>query len=110
MNKAELVAHVSVRSGLSKRSAAEAVEAVLAAIQGAVTRGEKVTLPGFGTFERRRRAARTARNPRSGKAVRVPATSVPAFRPGLGFKVAVSGKGKASGRGEGLTGSSGRAP
>lgn len=89
MNKAELIERLSVRLG-DKRSAAEALEAVLAEIQAAVTKGEKVSITGFGVFEKRVRAARMARNPRTGEAVRVKKTSVPAFRPGAGFKETVA--------------------
>ncbi len=89
MNKGELIEALAVRLG-DKRTAAEALEAVLAEIQAAVTRGEKVTITGFGVFEKRVRAARTARNPRTGETVRVKKTSVPAFRPGSTFKETVA--------------------
>jgi DNA-binding protein HU-beta len=89
VNKAELIEALSVRLG-DKRSAAEALDAVLAEIQAAVTKGEKVSITGFGVFEKRVRAARMARNPRTGEAVRVKKTSVPAFRPGAGFKESVA--------------------
>jgi DNA-binding protein HU-beta len=61
------------------------------AIVRAVQKGDSVTITGFGVFERRRRAARVARNPRTGETVRVKPTSVPAFRPGAQFKAIVSG-------------------
>ena len=92
MNKAQLVAQVSVRLDVSKRVATEAVDAVFDSVQRAVAKGEKVTLPGFGTFEKRLRAPRTARNPQTGATVKVPATSVPVFGPGSYFKTAVAGK------------------
>lgn len=92
MNKSDLVSRVSVQSGLSKRDATEAVEATIGAIQAAVAKGERVVLPGFGTFEARKRAARTARNPQTGAAIKVKATTVPAFKAGQGFKDAVGGK------------------
>ena len=57
-----------------------------------VKKGERVSLPGFGTFERRNRSARTARNPRTGEEIKVAATKVPAFKPGATLKAAVSGK------------------
>jgi DNA-binding protein HU-beta len=76
-----------------KKSAASALDAVLAEIQTAVTKGDKVAITGFGVFEKRVRAARTARNPRTGESVKVKKTSVPAFRPGASFKDQVaSGK------------------
>ena len=92
MNKAELIDALAARLG-DKKSAATALDAVLAEIQTAVTKGDKVAITGFGVFEKRVRAARTARNPRTGEAVKVKKTSVPAFRPGAGFKDQVaSGK------------------
>jgi DNA-binding protein HU-beta len=76
-----------------KKSAASALDAVLAEIQTAVTKGDKVAITGFGVFEKRVRAARTARNPRTGESVKVKKTSVPAFRAGASFKDQVaSGK------------------
>ena len=85
MNKAELIEALAARLG-DKRAASTALDAVLAEIQSAVTKGDKVSLTGFGVFEKRVRAARMARNPRTGAAVRVKKTSVPAFRAGAGFK------------------------
>ena len=85
MNKAELIEALAGRLG-DKKSAAAALDAVLAEIETAVTKGDKVSLTGFGVFEKRQRAARTARNPRTGEAVKVPKTSVPAFRAGASFK------------------------
>ncbi|MCW2667823.1 MAG: DNA-binding protein, partial [Frankiales bacterium] len=90
MNKAELIEAVTDRVG-DKRAAGVAVEAVLEAITRAVAQGEKVALSGFGVFEKVDRAARTARNPGTGAVVKVKKTSVPKFRPGTGFKQAVSG-------------------
>jgi len=92
VNKAELIDALATRLG-DKRSASTALDAVLAEIQTAVTKGDKVAITGFGVFEKRVRAARTARNPRTGEAVKVKKTSVPAFRPGQSFKEQVaSGK------------------
>ncbi len=92
MNKAELIDALATRLG-DKRSASTALDAVLAEIQTAVTKGDKVAITGFGVFEKRVRAARIARNPRTGEAVKVKKTSVPAFRPGQSFKEQVaSGK------------------
>jgi DNA-binding protein HU-beta len=89
VNKAELIDALAVRLG-DRRSASDALDAVLAEIQSAVTKGDKVSITGFGVFEKRVRAARMARNPRTGEAVRVKKTSVPAFRPGSGFKDTVA--------------------
>jgi len=92
VNKAELIDALAVRLG-DKKSASSALDAVLAEIQMAVTKGDKVAITGFGVFEKRVRAARTARNPRTGESVKVKKTSVPAFRAGASFKDQVaSGK------------------
>jgi DNA-binding protein HU-beta len=90
MNKSQLVDALAERLG-DRRTAAAAVEGLLETIVDRVRSGETVTLTGFGVFESRARAARTARNPRTGAAVAVPATTVPAFRPGAGFRSAVGG-------------------
>ena len=92
MNKAELIEALSARLG-DKKSANAALDAVLAEIQATVTKGDKIAITGFGVFEKRVRAARTARNPRTGEAVKVKKTSVPTFRPGATFREMVaSGK------------------
>ncbi|GGR71272.1 hypothetical protein GCM10010169_13810 [Micromonospora fulviviridis] len=92
MNKAELIEALAVRLG-DRKTATAALDAVLAEVQAAVTKGEKVAITGFGAFEKRIRGARTARNPRTGEAVKVKKTSVPTFRAGAGFKEMVaSGK------------------
>jgi DNA-binding protein HU-beta len=85
VNKAELIEALSGRLG-DRKSATAALDAVLTEIQNAVTKGDKVSITGFGVFEKRVRAARTARNPRTGESVKVKKTSVPAFRPGASFK------------------------
>jgi Bacterial nucleoid DNA-binding protein len=89
VNKAELIEALTDRLG-DRKAATAALDAVLTEIQNAVTKGEKVSITGFGVFEKRVRAARTARNPRTGEAVKVKKTSVPAFRPGTGFKELVA--------------------
>lgn len=91
MNKAQLVEALAERLGGDKKSAATAIDGVLDTIIRAVAKGEKVAITGFGVFEKRDRAARTARNPATGEKVRVKKTSVPAFRAGQGFKDVVSG-------------------
>uniref|UniRef100_UPI000566BBD6 HU family DNA-binding protein n=2 Tax=Amycolatopsis TaxID=1813 RepID=UPI000566BBD6 len=80
-NKAQLIEALSERIG-DKKAAAEAVDGLVDIIIRTVHKGEKVTITGFGVFEKRARAARTARNPRTGEAVRVKKTNVPAFRAG----------------------------
>jgi len=95
MNKTELVDALAERLG-DRRTAAAAVDGLLQTIVDRVRAGEPVTLTGFGVFEGRARAARTARNPRTGAAVAVPATTVPAFRPGARFRAAVGGAARAA--------------
>lgn len=92
MNKSQLVAAVAASTSdkVSDSVAAEAVDAAFSAIVRAVTKGDQVTVTGFGVFEKRRRAARVARNPRTGEKIRVKATSVVAFRPSSIFKDAVA--------------------
>jgi DNA-binding protein HU-beta len=89
MNKAELVEALTRRLG-DRKSAADALDAVLAEVQARVSRGEKVVVTGFGVFEKRVRAARTIRNPRTGEPLTVRATSVPVFRAGESFKEMVA--------------------
>src|ERR687892_2099642 len=96
MNKTQLVDALADRLG-DRRTAAAAVEGLLETIVDRVRSGETGTLTGFGVFESRARAARTARNPRTGAAVDVPATTVPAFRPGAGFRAAVGAAAPANG-------------
>lgn len=91
MNKAELIDVLTAKLGSDRRSATAAVENVVDTIVRAVHKGDSVTITGFGVFEQRRRAARVARNPRTGETVKVKPTSVPAFRPGAQFKAVVSG-------------------
>ncbi len=100
MNKAEFVDEIVAKTGWTKREAEAALKAVLDTVTDAVASGEKVTLPGFGTFDKRERAARTARNPQTGEAVKVKKTSVPGFKAGAGFKsyVAMSKRDQAAHR------------
>jgi DNA-binding protein HU-beta len=92
MNKTQLVDALAERLG-DRRTAATAVDGLLETIVDTVRSGDSVSLTGFGVFEGRARAARTARNPRTGESVDVPATTVPAFRPGASFRTAVGGGG-----------------
>jgi DNA-binding protein HU-beta len=88
-NKAELVENVASKTGLTKKDAIAAVDAVFGSIQEDLTKGEKVQLIGFGTFEVRDRAARKGRNPQTGKEIEIAASKVPAFKPGKALKDAV---------------------
>ena len=94
MNKAQLVEALSTRLGEDKKRTAATVDAFLDTVYRTVQKGEKVALTGFGVFEKRDRAARTARNPATGEKVRVKKTSVPAFRAGQEFKNVVNGSKK----------------
>ena len=89
MNKAEIVEALQDRLG-GKQSAADALDAVIDTITRAVVKGEKVTISGFGSFEKAVRNARTGRNPRTGEKVRIKKTSVPRFRAGTSFKTYVA--------------------
>jgi DNA-binding protein HU-beta len=97
VNKEELVQSVAKDTGASQKQVAEILAATLTAIESAVASDDKVTLVGFGTFERRERAERTGRNPQTGAEIQIPAKKVPAFTAGKKFKDAVAGsvKGKA---------------
>ena len=90
MNKTELIAEVAESADLSKAQAGKAVDAALEAITDALKSGDAVTLIGFGTFEVRSRAARTGRNPRTGKEIKIAASKTPAFKAGKSLKDAVN--------------------
>lgn len=94
MNKRELIDSIASATGESRRTVTNVVDETLNQIQRVVKKGERVSLPGFGTFERRARSARTARNPRTGEEIKVKASKVPAFKAGAGFKDFVSGRSK----------------
>ncbi|MVU76479.1 HU family DNA-binding protein [Nocardia sp. ET3-3] len=94
MNKAELIDVLTEKLGTDRRTATAAVEQMVDTIVRAVNKGQSVTITGFGVFEQRKRAARVARNPRTGETVKVKPTSVPAFRPGAQFKAIIAGKQK----------------
>lgn len=91
MNKVELIAAVSEKTGLTKKDSEAALVAALDSIKEAVAAGNKVQLIGFGTFELRERKEKKARNPKTGEAMVVPACKAPAFKAGKAFKEA-SGK------------------
>lgn len=88
-NKAQLIETVAEKANLTKKKATVAVDAVFGFIQDYLKKGEKVQLIGFGNFEVRERAARKGRNPQTGKEIQIPASKVPAFKPGKALKDAV---------------------
>jgi DNA-binding protein HU-beta len=90
VNKSELIEAVSGESGLSKSEAEKAVNAFIQVVQGAVSRDDKVTLPGFGAWSRTQRAARTGRNPRTGEPVQIAASKAVKFSVGADFKKKVN--------------------
>ncbi|PWM76941.1 MAG: hypothetical protein DBY32_08895 [Phascolarctobacterium sp.] len=92
MNKTELVAAVAEKTGLTKKDAEKALGALLETIKEEVAKDEKVQLIGFGTFEARKRNARTGKNPQTGGAIEIPAATVPAFKAGKAFKDMVNAK------------------
>ncbi|MFN3285362.1 MAG: HU family DNA-binding protein [bacterium] len=89
MNKEQLIERVASKTGLSKKDANAALDAILDGITSALKKGEKVTLVGFGTFTVRRRKAREGRNPQTGEKIRIPARKVPAFTAGKELKAQV---------------------
>jgi DNA-binding protein HU-beta len=94
VNKTELIEELARRFDGNKKAAAEALDAVLDTITREVAKGEKVSITGFGTFEKRVREARSVRNPRTGAPIRLKKTSVPKFRAGAELKDVVSGSKK----------------
>ena len=90
MNKEELIAEISKKAKVSKKDASLVLSATIDTIQTSVKKGNKVTLVGFGTFLSRHRAARTGRNPQTGKAIKIAAKNVPAFTAGKSFKTLLS--------------------
>jgi len=89
MNKEELVKEVSKLAKVSQKATADVVTAFVDTVQVALSKGDKVTLVGFGTFEPRKRGARTGRNPQTGAALKIAAKTVPAFVAGKKFKAVV---------------------
>jgi len=86
MTKADLVAQVAKKVGLTSKAAKEAVSIVFQTISDALKRGEKVVVTGFGTFVVRKRAARKGRNPQTGAEIQIPATKTPGFTAGKSLK------------------------
>ena len=89
MNKADLVEKIADQTGLTKRTSREAVDAIISALTDSLSREEKVTLVGFGTFQVMERKARKGRNPQTRETINIPPKNVPKFRPGKGLREAV---------------------
>ncbi len=89
MNKAELIAEVAVKTGLSKKDSEKAVNAALDTVTASLKSGEKVSLVGFGTFDVKEREARMGRNPKTKEEIPIPASRVPQFKAGKALKEAV---------------------
>ena len=90
MNKAQLVAAIADKAGLTKKDAEKALEAFTAVVTESLAAGEKIQLVGFGTFETSERAARTGINPQTKATIEIAATKSPKFKPGRGLKEAVN--------------------
>ena len=90
MNKAELVAAMADKAGLSKKDTEKALKAFTDVVATQLKKGNKIALVGFGTFEVAKRAARTGRNPQSGKEIKIPASKAPKFRAGKALKDVVN--------------------
>ena len=90
MNKGELVDAVAAKTNITKKQADEVISAFLSVVTEAVANGDKVTLIGFGSFERRNRSEREGRNPKTNEPMTIPATKVPAFSAGKQFREKVA--------------------
>ncbi|MED4256771.1 HU family DNA-binding protein [Priestia megaterium] len=89
MNKAELIDAVATKSELTKQDSRKAVDALFETISNTLAKEEKIQLIGFGTFEVRERSERTGRNPQTGEEMTIPASKIPAFKPGKELKEAI---------------------
>ena len=92
MNRAELVEFLASKNDLTNAAAAAVLESFIETVQTAVKKGDAVQLVGFGTFKSAKRAARTGKNPSTGAALKIPASTVPKFVPGAKFKAVVDPK------------------
>lgn len=92
MNRADLIEILSTKNGLTKVAAAGVLDTLIDSIQTAVKKGDTVQIVGFGSFKSSKRAARTGKNPATGAALKIPATTVPKFIPGAKFKAVVDPK------------------
>lgn len=91
MNKQELISAIATDTGLTKKDSGAALEAVINAITVSLKKGESVRIMGLGTFDVKKRAARTGKNPRTGEEIQIPESTVPTFKPGSDLKQAVAG-------------------
>ena len=91
MNKADLINEIANSTGLTKAKSGEAIDAVVSAIETALSKGDKVTLVGFGTWETTKRQARKGRNPKSGVEINIPSKTVARFRAGSSLSKRVNG-------------------
>lgn len=89
MNKGDLIEKMASDAGISKTQAGEALDSMMTAVEKTLKKGDKVTLVGFGTFSVTRRAARTGRNPQTGKTIKIKAKNVVKFKPGKSLADAV---------------------
>jgi len=90
MNKGELIAKIAEESKLTKKAAEAALDAFISSVEEALTKGDKVQLVGFGTFEVRQRAARKGRNPQTKAEIKIPASKAPVFKAGKALKETVN--------------------
>ena len=86
MNKTEMIDHIAKQADISKAAATRALEAFIGGVKGTLKKGNSVSLVGFGTFAVSKRAARAGRNPRTGAAIKIKATTAPVFRAGKGLR------------------------
>ena len=92
MNRKELIDALAAKTGSTKADADRSIAALIDIITSTLKKGDNIALVGFGTFEVRKRAARTGRNPQTGAALKIKAAKVPAFKAGASLKAAVNGK------------------
>ncbi|MFW5703042.1 MAG: HU family DNA-binding protein [Candidatus Dojkabacteria bacterium] len=86
MNKSDMIDHIAAETKLTKKAVADVLEAFMNGVMNTVKKGDSVTFTGFGTFKPMERKARTGRNPQTGAEIKIPARTVPVFRPGKEFK------------------------
>ncbi len=92
MNKSDLIAAMSAKTGKTKKESEEALEAFMASVTESLKKGDKVQLVGFGSFEVRKRAARKGRNPQTKEEIKIPASNAPVFKAGKALKDLVNNK------------------